>query len=373
MVNKIYLAIAELIGTIIGAGFLAIPFVMMKSGASIGLIHLLVIGIIITISMLYLGEIALRTNKNHQLTGYASKYLGKTGKKIMFISVAFGVYSSVLAYLIAEGISISHLLFNSGNYAFIISIIFWIFLSFLTYKGIKALKKGESFSVLLMILIIALITVIYTPNIQIDNLTFINLTNAFVPFGVILFAYQSFTAITEVKLILGKDKKKMKNSIIYSHIIAFIIYAIFAIVVLGVKGTSTPEIATLSLGKPFIFLGILTMLTSYLSLSISLMDNLKFDYEMHKIKAWLYTISVPLLLFLILTFFKKTSFILVLGIGGVISGGLTAILIILMHGKAKKLGDRKPEYSLPYSRILAIILSLIFITGAITEILHAIK
>ena len=373
MVDKIYLAMAELIGTIIGAGFLAIPFVMMKSGAPIGLLHLLIIGIIISITMLYLGEIALRTKANHQLTGYASKYLGRLGKKIMFISVAFGVYSSILAYLIAEGISISHLIFNSAEYAFPISLIFWAFLSFLTYKGIKALKKGESFSVFLILIIISLITIIYTPEVNIDNLTYINLVNAFLPFGVILFAYQSFTAITEVKLILGKERDKMKNTIVYAHIIAFVVYAIFGLVVLGVKGLATPEIATLSLGKPFIFLGILTMLTSYLSLSISLMDNLRFDYEMHKMKAGLYTILVPLILFIILTFIEKTSFILVLGIGGVISGGLTAILILLMHNKAQKLGDRKPEYSLPNTKIISIILALIFIVGAIIEIMHSIN
>lgn len=373
MVDKIYLGIAELIGTIIGAGFLAIPFVMMKSGAPIGLLHLLIIGIMITISMLYLGEIALRTKENHQLTGYASKYLGKKGKTIMFISVAFGVYSSIIAYLIAEGISISNLLFNSNQYSYVISLIFWAFLSYLTYQGITALKKGESFSVLLILIIIASITAIYTPEIKIDNLTYINLLNAFAPFGVILFAYQSFTAITEVKLILGKEKDKMKNTIVYAHIIAFIVYAIFGIVVLGVKGLATPEIATLSLGKPFVFLGILTMLTSYLSLSVSLMDNLRFDYKMHKFKAWLWTISIPIILFIILHLLEKTSFILVLGIGGVISGGLTAILIILMHNRAKKLGDRKPEYSLPASKIIAITLSIIFIAGAIIEIYNSLS
>lgn len=373
MVDKIYPAIAELLGTIIGAGFLAIPFVIMKSGAPIGIIHLLIIGIMITITMLYLGEIALRTKNNHQLTGYASKYLGKRGKKIMFISVAFGVCSSILAYLIAEGISISHLLFNSDKYSFILSILFWVILSLLTFKGIKSLKKGESFGVFLILVIIALITAIYTPKIIIDNLTYINLANIFVPFGVILFAYQSFTAITEVKLILGKEKSKMKNSIIYSHIIAFVVYSIFGLVVLGVKGFLTPEIATLSLGKPFIFLGILTMLTSYLSLSVSLMDNLRFDYEMHKIKAWLFTVLVPLALFIILHLINKTSFIMVLGIGGVISGGLTALLILIMHTKAKKMGERKPEYSITSSLVLKIIISIIFIVGASIEIYNTIN
>jgi len=373
MVAKIYLTISELIGTIIGAGFLAIPYVIMKSGASIGLLHLLIIGLMITFTMLCLGEVALRTKQNHQLTGYAEKYLGKWGKRIMFVSVIFGVYSAVLAYLIAEGVSISQLIFSSTEHAFMISVIFWIVLSCFVFFGIKALKEGEFLGNLIIILIVFLITIFFTSKIDIDNLTTISLINAWAPFGVILFAYQAYTAVTEAKIILGKEKRKMKSAIIYAHILAFVVYAIFAIVVLGYKGMGTPEIATLSLGKPFIFLGIFTMLTSYLSLSVSLMDNLMFDYKIRKMKAWFFTISVPILLYIAFYLINKTSFTLVLGVGGVISGGVMAILILLMHKKAKTLGDRKPEYEIPYSNILAIILSVIFITGAVIEIIHAIK
>jgi heme/copper-type cytochrome/quinol oxidase subunit 2 len=67
---------------------------------------------------------------------------------------------------------------------------------------------------------------------------------------------------------------------------------------------------------------------------------------------------------------KKTSFVKVLGVGGVISGGLTAILILLMVKSAKKKGDRKPEYSIPYSKILTYILAAIFIIGAVLEIAY---
>ncbi len=372
MVDKKYLAITELIGTIVGAGFLAIPFVMMRSGAGIGLFHLFFIGVIICLIMLYLGEISLRTKSTHQLTGYASKYLGKTGKKIMFAAVTFEVVSAVIAYMIAEGISISYLFFGTSKYAFLISLAFWIIMSAMIYHGIKALKSGEFFGVLIILIIVALITIIFAPQINIENLLYNNFNNFFAPFGVVLFAYLAVNAVTEVRLILGKEQKKMKSSIIYAHIIAFVVYAIFALVVLGVKGSSTPEIATLSLGKPFIFLGILTMLTSYLSLSVSLMDNLRFDYKMKKTKSWLITILAPLAIFLLLHIIQKTSFTLILGIGGVVSGSAIIILATMMHKRAKILGDRKPEYSIPYFKTLSVVLSTIVIIGAILEIIAAI-
>ena len=82
-------AVAVLMGTIIGAGILGIPYAIMQSGFLIGLIHLIVIGAIVLLITLYLGEISLRTAKNHQLTGYAEKYLGKKGKLIMTLSLLF--------------------------------------------------------------------------------------------------------------------------------------------------------------------------------------------------------------------------------------------------------------------------------------------
>ena len=63
--------LAVLVGTIIGAGILGIPYVVAKSGFVIGAVHIILIGIIMTIVMLYLGEITLRTKANHQLPGYA--------------------------------------------------------------------------------------------------------------------------------------------------------------------------------------------------------------------------------------------------------------------------------------------------------------
>ena len=162
----------------------------------------------------------------------------------------------------------------------------------------------------------------------------------------------------------------MKKTILISYAIVSLIYIAFTIVVLGMNGRNTPEIATFGLGKIFIILGALTMAGSYLALSVSFADILRFDFKKSKIKSWAYSIFPPLIIFLLLHLLNADSFIKVLGISGVVSGGLTAVLILMMVKKAKTLGDREPEYSIPYSKILAIILILIFLTGTILEIWH---
>ena len=60
----------------------------------------------------------------------------------------------------------------------------------------------------------------------------------------------------------------------------------------------------------------------------------------------------------------------VIGITGAVAGGLAGILTILMAWKAKKLGNRKPEYSITKNRVLGIVLILIFLIGMGYEILR---
>lgn len=371
--SKTFIAVSALIGTIVGAGFLGIPYAVMQSGFLIGLAHLIVIALIVCLTILYLGEVSLRTKENHQLSGYAEKYLGKTGKKIMFFAVAFGVYSAILAYLIAEGESLSVLIFGDLSYSLQMSFIFWFFLSLLGYFGLKALKKSESIGIMLLFFFIISISILLANKIELSNLSYINFNYFMNPFGVIIFAFLGFTAIPEVKRILSENKSQMKRSIIYAYSISLAIYIIFTFLVIGYKGHDTPELATIALGAPFIILGMITMFNAYLALSVSMIDTLKYDFKKSMKKAWFLTISIPILLIIILQLVGKADFTKVLGIGGVISGGLTAILILIMHKNAKLSGDRKPEYSLPNSNKLNWLLIVIFILGAIFEILNFIN
>ena len=124
--SKTFPAITTLIGTMIGAGILAIPYAVSKSGFFIGLITMFIVALLMILVYLYLGEISLRTKEFHQITGLAGKYLGKKGKYWMFAATVFGIYAALLAYLIAEGQSLSFLFFSNTNYSLQLGIAFWI-------------------------------------------------------------------------------------------------------------------------------------------------------------------------------------------------------------------------------------------------------
>lgn len=362
-------AAAVLIGTCIGAGVLGIPYVAAKAGFFTALIYIFVLGGIILLTNLYLGEIALRTKENHQLPGYAQKYLNKFAGSLMEFAVVFGIYAALVAYMFGVGESLSVLFFGNSNFTIIFGVLFGFGMSGLLWRGIKALKRFEKIGVAVVLILLAAIFFIFLPEVHLNNLYGFSLGNIFLPFGVILFALLCFHAVPEARIILHKDEKLFKKVIFTSTIICVIFYALFAFVVVGFKGAETPEIATLALGSVFIILGMFTMFTSYLALGNAFIENLMFDERFKKFKSWILAAIVPIVIFLIIQFWEVFSFTKILSIGGTISGGLIAILILLMIKSAKKNGDRKPEYSVPANWFLIILLCLIFAVGVITDLL----
>lgn len=368
--KKRFLASASvLIGTCIGAGVLGIPYVASKIGFIPSIIYILFIGGIILLINLYLGEIALRTKGFHQIAGYAKKYLGKRTWLIMEFATFFGIYSAIVAYILGVGDSLSFLFFNNLGYGIIFGVFFALVMSFFLWGGIKSLKKYEKLGVAIILILLLGIVVIFSGEVRYENLIYSDLSNFFLPFGVILFSLMSFHAISEVRIILNKREKMMGRVLIFGTIVSIIFYILFAMVVVGAYGSETPQIATLALGKIFVFLGIITMFTSYLALGNALQENLIYDDRLSQERAWFISSIVPIFIFLFTQlFFNYFSFTKILSMGGVVSGGLIAIMVLQMVRKAKKEGDRKPEYSIPVNLVIIFLLTLLFLSGIIMEI-----
>ncbi len=367
---KLFTASAILIGTIIGAGFLAIPGIVAKSGYVIGAFYLISIGILMLYLNLALGEISLRTKGHHQLTGYALKYLGVNAKRLMFFTMIFGIYSALLAYLLGTSKSLSFLFFGNISYFVYFGIGLWLVNSILISHGLSSVKKPMYWGTLAVLFLILVISLIRVPHINVDNFKTVEWKNIFLPVGVILFAYLGTSSLPEIERYLYKREKLMKRTILIGSIVPIVVYFIFTSVLVGVYGKSIDEISTLSLGGLFVVLGIITMVTSYLILSVALRDMFILDYHKSKKKAWFYTCSVPLILFLISVFAHFDSFSAILSISGTISAGLTGVLVVAMIYKAKKEGSRKPEYEVFAPKWFLILIVLLFFVGMAYEILH---
>lgn len=361
-------SVSVLVGTCIGAGVLGIPYVAAQSGFFVALAYLLLIGALIFVVNLYFGEIILRTKGDHQIPGYVERYLGKKGKFIAEFATVFGIYSAIIAYMVGVGGSLSYIFFNHLDYTTYFGIATGLLMSTLLWGGLKSLKKYEKIGVSIILILILAIFFVFVKDINFTNLYTFNSSNIFLPFGVILFALLSFHALPELQIVLKRKEELMKKTLLIGTLVSVTFYSLFTFIVVGYKGVETPQIATLALGAIFIVLGIFTMCTSYLALGNALQDYLKLDRKLKKRKAWFATAMIPIGIFLLTQLTDLFSFVKILGIGGVISGGLTGILILLMVKKAKQKGNRKPEYQIPANKIILWLLILIFAIGIIAEL-----
>jgi tyrosine-specific transport protein len=372
--HKLAVASTTLVGTVVGAGILGIPYVVAKTGIIYGALLMILLGLGYMFINLFVGEIILRTKKQHQLPGYVGKYLGKWGKRLMTFSVLIGAYGALTAYLIGEGATL-YSIFKIGT-PLLYSLIFFLITFYIIYKGVKATGKAELILISLLVLVIALIGVFSFKKIELANLAYMNIAQILVPYGVILFAFLGLPCIPEMQEELGKDKKLMKKAIIIGSLAPIVLYILFSIIIVGIVGLSNFEalgpnerIATIALGvysHPVMnvfanVLAVLAMFTSFLTIGIALVEVYHYDYGISRKKSLLLAFSIPLLIVV----FKLSSFIAVLGITGAIAGGLDGILVVLAFWKAKILGDRKPEYSMGKHYFLGGLLILLFLSGMI--------
>jgi len=371
-------AISTLVGFTIGAGVLGIPFVVAKAGFLTGLLNILLLGIFVLLINLYLGEVTLRTKGIHQLTGYAKIYLGKIGNYLMAISFIIFSYGALTAYIIKIGEFLNALLnpFFGGTSIFY-STIFFIMAFFIVYHGIKIIERSELWMVLLIIVIIVILSVLTIPNISTTNLSDFNVNNLFIPYGVVLFAFLATPAIPAMNEELKNNKKDLKKAIIIGSLIPLFVYVLFALIVVGVTGINTTDGAILGLanvlgGKMLILgsvFGILTMATSFIAVSFAVTQMYHFDYKLKKENASLLACFIPLIMALVINIANiKHAFFVVLDLTGSFGGSLAGILIILVWWKAKKLGNRKPEYTLPHLKVISLLLIFMFILGAIFKV-----
>jgi amino acid permease len=372
--KEVLAAISTLIGTVIGAGIFAIPYVVAKAGFITGLIDIILIGAAVLLMNLYIGEITLRTKGFHQLTGYAERYLGKIGKKLMAFAMIFGIYGALIAYMMGEGQAL-HAIFKISSPLFF-SFLFYVIVIIIVYLGLKAIADSEMFMVPIIILLTLVIIFFAFNKLDFTNLTSFNITKIFLPYGVILFAFLGSSAIPEMREELVKNEKQMKKCILIGMLIPMFIYLLFAFVVVGVTGLSTTEVATIGLGNKIgeimILFGnifvVFAMATSFIALALALEQMFNYDYKLSKNISWLLTVIIPLIIFL--TIRNIAGFSTVINITGAISGGLTGILVVLMAWSAIKKGNRKPEFSISKSKLIGLILIVVFIIGMLYEILN---
>jgi len=355
-----------LIGTIVGAGILGLPYAVAQVGAIPGLVMLLVIGVACLLVNLMFAEVVLRTRERHQVAGCARKYLGNVAFWLANAAAIIGSYGALTVYLIGEGEVISALFGMSKT---ISGLVFFAVGSLILLVGLRLVKVFELWMVAAFVVVILAIVGAGAADLDLANFAHIDLSKIIIPYGVILFAYSGASSIVSLREILRRDEKKVKRAVLIGSLVPMVIYIVFAMVVVGITGSTTTPVATIGLGEKIgpamlIFgnlFAFFAMGTSFLTVGLGLRQTFQFDLKCSEFVSWLAVVAVPLTIFL----FGLRDFILAMEIAGSIAVGLTGILIVSSFVKAKKAGDREPEFSLPRMKIVRWLLVLMFALGII--------
>ena len=372
MRKNFILAVASLIGTIIGAGVFGIPYVMAKSGILFCLFYFLILGATVFLLHLFFGEVVLRTKQKHRLVGYAEKYLGKKAKSLAAFSTILGTIGALLVYVILGGHFLK-LVFPFSLSSFQLSLFLWVVLSFFIFLGMKSIAWVQLLMNTGFLGAVLLIFFYSFPKIDMGNFILADPQYIFLPYGVILFSLIGWNAIPEVETILVK-KKDLKKVIFWAIAISLSFYFLFGLFISGLTGQNTTQEAFEGLipilGQKIIILGgifgLFAISTSFLILGNYFKNTLIFDYRFPYLFAFFIATFSPLLLFLS----GVREFIWVIAFVGTFIGLIEGMIIILVYKKAQKQGDKIPEYNLKIPRYIPYFVMIVLVLGAIAQTIY---
>lgn len=364
-------AIFMITGMTIGAGVLGIPYAVAQVGLKIGLFYILILGLTVLCLNLMIGEVAVRTKENFQLPGFAGKYLGVWAKELMSLIVIVSGLGALLAYIVGEGQALSAIF---GGDAMWWSVFFWSVMSFMVWRGLQTIKTAEKILSAAVITIILAISLFLIPQIKAENFYYQNYARIFLPFGIILFALHGAPAIAEAHALLPGSERRFRRALIIGTLIPIFVYIIFALAVVGDQGLRTTPIATIGLGQAYGFkmlflanlFAVFAMGTGFMGLGTALKQSLICDHKVSIVPAFLFTVLVPLTLFML----GLRNFVNILDVVGGLFIGVEAVLIVLIYWRAKNRGDVPVHnYNLRHIWLLIIPVLLVFTFATLISIM----
>ena len=354
----IFRAVFLLVGTTIGGGVFALPYVFFRSGWLPSFLGLLFLGFLMTSLNLFYSQVILKTKGDHQLPGYVAKYLGKKAAWIAIFSLLFSLNGALLAYVVLGGEFLALSLGRLSSWFHH----FWFYLlgAWLFWRGFRRLVIIETWLTSALLILMFFIPLSLIQYIQLENYSLLTDRPWFF-WGATLFALTGFSVIPEVEEVLRQERKKLILAIIIGSLLPVFLYAIFAFGIWGVTGpmTTADALSGLVAFSPLrvrvsSFVGLLALLTSFLGLVNVAKEVYYRDLKITESKAKALALLPPFLG----VFLPMTNFIRIISFTGAISLAVSGTLICLMVARLK-----------PEIKWLAWFVGLIFVLGALVQLI----
>ena len=368
--RSVFRAAFTLFGTIVGAGILGLPYIVAKSGYAVGLFWMVVLTAAVTLTHVLFGEVVMATPGRHRAVGYARMYLGRGASWVETAASILGLYGATLAYMILGSLFLRQLASPIIDiHPLAGPVILFATGMMFAGKGVNYLAKAEvPLAVVLALAFLALIVKGFT---DFDAARFppVDLANAFLPYGVVLFAYGGLSAVPEMFDLVGNRPRTMRRGIVAGTVMAAVITILFVTAVLGALGPETTPEAIAGINRKFggvipqvsAVAGLLAVVTSYYIFSLYLKNQFQFDFKIKRPWAAVLAVGAPFVLYLA----GVRSFGRVLELVGATLIGIEGMLVCLMYLKVRK---AHPEKVLPVPAPVVYLLTGIYAAGALYEI-----
>jgi amino acid permease len=361
-------ATTVLVGAMVGVGIFGIPFAFAKAGFWLGMAWLVIVACITGAFTWAYSQLIDATPGLHQITGYATMWLGAWGRRVATLAQLVGSYGALLAYMIVAG----GFLHNVLSQVITIPPV-WYSLGFVAFWSVAIVGSVRNIATFEVVLVALYSTIIVSllgvgmPHVSWTQLTSVTWEFWHLPYGVLMFAFSGIAAVPVQYSILSARPQLVNRSITTAIVIVSVLYTFFALTVVGISGDITSPDAFTGLydvlGPTVVMigslLGILTTSTSFVMLGAALFETFTLDYRVPRLAAWGLTIVPPVGLFLS----GLRNAIDVIGLAGGVAIGVQCVVILLAY-----LAMLRATISLQVrSRLLAYILVGILVVAGITQ------
>ena len=348
--------VAMIIGTNIGAGILGVSYAARQAGYMPLLFWLVVVGVITTVTMLYVAEATLRTRQHEQLSGLAQRYVGGFGSWLMFASVTVNALGALIAYMSGSG-DLMHSLFGIDKR--IGSILFFIPAALILSLGLKALGRSEKWITSLMVLMLLVLVgaTLFFPTTDFRRLLDGSWLYMVPVFNLVVFIYCAQYIVPEIARGLSHTPKQLPKAIVTGMFCTFALIALVPLSVISLNGLdNVSQVATVNwgnaLGSWAFFMAngfaLFAMLTSYWGIGGSFLTNIADRFSLKvddNLKVRSLTVAVVALPPLVLAYSGMVGFVDALYFAGVFSGVVLSIVPYLIIKGARGKGNRTPEWT----------------------------
>lgn len=334
MLSRYLQALALLVGTIIGVGVFALPFLISRTGFLVGAAEIAALAAVVTLIHLMYGDIVVTTPERHRLPGYARYYLGPVWGRISAFSYLLELTGTLVIYILLGSVFLTtfvSLLFPAFSYPAAVGIFF--FAGLLLFFFDSGLSTGvEGWLTFFLVLVMA---IIFAAGVRLGTLEFLKTfdpRNIPLPYGAILFALTGTVVIPRTYEAFRGDHQRFRRLIIIGTAIPALLYLgfVFAVLSASPAGVSPEAIRGMTpvLGDSILILGglvgFLATITSFIGVGLSYKGLLQFDFGFDGRWSWVLASVVPFIFVLI----GVSDYIQVIGLIGAIAIGFANIGIV---------------------------------------------